>query len=228
MVDHLDKSGIANRCRLERKAKDITQTELAEMIGCTQTVIVRIETGGSYSDRVVRDVATALKINDEWLRTGKGPKESADMAHRPNAHYEPPSGHWREVPVVSWATAGAAKDYTDLADFLEEKVITKCHDPNAFALIIEGDSMEPAIGAGDRVIVAPNIEAQSGDLVIARTRKDHGVYLKKFLRYGESGEKVRLVSINPSYPPMEFKLSDFRFIYPIVSATKIFKHVNGA
>ena len=67
------------------------------------------------------------------------------------------------VPVVSWASAGKAADYPDLCNQIEELVETDCKDPNSFALILEGDSMEPTFLAGDIVIFAPNSEARNGD-----------------------------------------------------------------
>ena len=88
--------------------------------------------------------------------------------------------------------------------------------------------MEPKISAGDRIVISPNSEAHSGDLVIARTRKDHRVFFKRFLLHGPHGNKVRLVSFNPDYPPIEFELSDFRFIYPVVNLVRTFRHTNGA
>ena len=238
---------IGARARTARKALDKTQTEIAALVSCTAPTIVELEKGGSFSERLLRDVAVALGVTEKWLRTGEverdeivhrrspgqspfGPdyrthapgapivaEDSTPFRspHHGNVRIEQRTKPTRKVPVVSWATAGAAQDYHDLANFLDETVEVECSDANAFAVIVEGDSMEPKISAGDRVVVLPNREAQSGDLVIARTRKDHGVYFKKFLRHGARGNKVRLASFNPLYPPLEFELTDFRFIYPV-------------
>jgi SOS-response transcriptional repressor LexA len=216
---------IGQRVKARRREKGMTQKDLAAAVRCSQPMIVNIEQGGHAHERLLRDVSDTLGVEPDWLLTGKGPKESSGTKSSPagNVRVEKLSTPYREVPVVSWATAGAARDYRDLADFLDEKVVTECKDPNAFAVIVDGDSMEPAVCAGDRVVVSPNTEAQGGDLVIARMRKDHGVYFKKFLRYGPRAEKVRLTSLNPEYPPLEFELSDFRFIYPVVNLVRIYK-----
>jgi phage repressor protein C with HTH and peptisase S24 domain len=123
---------------------------------------------------------------------------------------------FKAAPVVSWASAGAARDYHDLANYLDEVVPTECADPNCFAVIVDGDSMEPLVLRNDRIIVAPSIEARSGDMVIARTAKAHEVLFKKFYRCGARGETVRLVSVNKEYPDREFKLKDLSWIYPVV------------
>lgn len=122
----------------------------------------------------------------------------------------------RLVPVVSWAAAGRAGDYGDLATQIEEMVETDCRDPNSFALIIEGDSMEPEFHAGDIVVFAPNSEPRNGDVVVARHKVTGTVYFKRFRRTGKEGERARLESFNPDYSTMDFPLCDFRFIYPAV------------
>ena len=216
----LDRKSIARRVLALRGERKMSQAAVAATAGCTQRSVAEIEKAGSFSARLLRDVAASLGVGEEWLRTGRGDKNAVGVIS--NAHVDSLS-IFRQVPVVSWAAAGTAKDYTDLANFLDERVVTECKDPNAFCIIVDGDSMQPDIRPGDRVVVSPNAEAQSGDLVVARTRKDHDVYFKKFLRHGPNGEKVRLLSLNPNYPPLEFKLADFRFIYPVVNLIRVYK-----
>ncbi len=122
----------------------------------------------------------------------------------------------RLVPVVSWGAAGTAHDYADLANQLDQSVESTCRDANAFALIVEGDSMEKEIFAGDIVIFSPNNEPRNGDIVVARLADDHGVLLKRFRRIGPEGKTIRLESTNPEYEPREFPAVAFRFIYPAV------------
>ena len=122
----------------------------------------------------------------------------------------------RLVPVVSWGAAGTAHDYADLANQLDQSVESTCRDANAFALIVEGDSMEKEIFAGDIVIFSPNNEPRNGDIVVARLADDHGVLLKRFRRIGPEGKIIRLESTNPEYEPREFPAGAFRFIYPAV------------
>jgi phage repressor protein C with HTH and peptisase S24 domain len=98
---------------------------------------------------------------------------------------------------------------------LEEWASSDTRDPNAFAVILEGDSMEPRFYAGDRVVVAPNSEPRNGDYVLARLR-DGGVLFKRFHRTGPEGQVVRLTSLNEIYKPKEIPREDFYFIYPAV------------
>lgn len=122
----------------------------------------------------------------------------------------------RLVPVISWAAAGNAQDYSDMAEQIDQKVETTCRDENAFALIIEGDSMEPRYMAGDIVIFAPGSEPRNGTVVVARLIDGHGVLFKKFKRTGEEGKTIILESLNPHYKAKTYPESAFRFIYPAV------------
>lgn len=124
----------------------------------------------------------------------------------------------RMVPVISWARAGAAlaTDCEDLEGFIDEQMETDCSDLNAFALIIEGDSMEPKFFAGDRLVFSPNSEPRNGDAVVARLEEDGHVLLKQFKRTGTEGKIIQLHSFNPLYAMIEYPREKFRFIYPAV------------
>ena len=121
----------------------------------------------------------------------------------------------RAVPVVSWARAGEGINYEDLCRQLEEWASSDTRDRNAFAVILEGDSMEPRFFAGDRVVVAPNSEPRNGDYVLARLR-DGGVLFKRFHQTGPEGHVIRLTSLNANYQPKEIPREEFFFIYPAV------------
>lgn len=125
------------------------------------------------------------------------------------------SQNLRRVPLVSWAKAGSGLDYDDLCRQMEEWVETESRDPNAFALVIEGDSMEPDIRAGDIVVISPNEVPRNGDLVVARLESGE-VFFKKFRKTGPEGALIVLESLNPAYAKKEILANRFKFIYPAV------------
>src|SRR5688500_14569350 len=95
------------------------------------------------------------------------------------------------------------RTYEELADKIEGEVSSCCKDPHAFAVILEGDSMDPEYHAGDRVVFSPNAEPRNGEPVIAK-HKDGRVFFKYYFRMGEEGAHVKLVSQNSNYSPLEF------------------------
>lgn len=123
----------------------------------------------------------------------------------------------RLVPVVASMRAGflddIAANYEDIAAQIDEKIETNVQDENSFALIVEGDSMEPDYRPGDRIILAPNYEPRNGDPVCARIEKDGKTVFKI---YRQNGDTIKLESLNPEYKPEDFHKSAFRWIYPAV------------
>ncbi|HEX7861956.1 MAG TPA: XRE family transcriptional regulator [Verrucomicrobiae bacterium] len=199
------------KLRKLRKGLRLTQAELASVLGIHRTYLVLIEKGKKIpSPRLERSI---LDFMDKAERESLSPQSLWRQAGNANVTTlvsEPPA---RRAPVVSWAAAGVARAYEDLANQIEETVETDCKDPNTFAIIIEGDSMEHKFYAGDRVVFAPNSEPRNGDAVVAKLN-DGRVYFKYFYRTGHEGSRVKLVSENANYSPLEFDRSEFTFVYP--------------
>ena len=147
-------------------------------------------------------------------------KKGGDKKRAPRYHGGPFWGTGDAVPIISWASAGMGAAYEDQGSNVPH-IKSDCGDPNCYALTIAGDSMEPIYRAGDVVVVAPNSEAKSRDLVIVKTVEED-VYFKE-LRFSQDMQTVRLFSFNPNYPVMEFSRSQLRFIHPVHSMTRSFR-----
>ncbi len=196
----------SDRLKEARSSLGISQAKLANKLGVTGNYIYLIESGAKSpgSDFIARF---------ELLVSGK----SANYSNAAPA--SPPPRAPRLVPVVSWARAGSEGfNYGDLSEQIDERVETDCRDENAYALIVEGDSMEPRFLAGDRVICAPNSEPRNGDFVVARLKESGSVLFKRFKRAGHNGDTIRLESLNPDYDTVEYPANAFRIIHPVVDA----------
>lgn len=199
------------KLRQIRKGLRLTQAELADHLGIHRTYMVLIEKGKKIpSPRLERSI---LDFMEKAQRQSLSPETILGRLGHGSPMGMVSEGVAKKTPVVSWATAGAARAYEDLANQIEETVESDCKDPNAFAIIIEGDSMETKFYAGDRVIFAPNYEPRNADAVLAKLN-DGRVFFKYYFRTGPEGGRVKLVSENSNYAPMEFDRSEFAFIYP--------------
>lgn len=199
---------------------NLTQAELGEMLGVTGNYIYLIEKG------IKRPSKGLTKLFESMYATL--PQMGAQPGIHPPINSLTSSGLRTTInpltfipgrnsaPVVSWAAAGTAHDYADLANQIEEVVYTDSRDPNAFALIVEGDSMYPEIAAGDVITFSPNSEPRNGNIVVARLAENHGVLVKRFRRTGPEGRTIILESTNQDYPPITLPAEAFRFIYPAV------------
>ncbi|MHC4616674.1 MAG: S24 family peptidase [Planctomycetota bacterium] len=110
----------------------------------------------------------------------------------------------RLVPVINKVAAGYPADFNDLdypVGVADDYV--RCpdlHDPNAFAVRVVGDSMEPNFHEGDIVIFSPAAEVHSGDDCFVRFAMPHETSFKRV--FFEPDNQVRLQPRNERYSPI--------------------------
>jgi phage repressor protein C with HTH and peptisase S24 domain len=127
----------------------------------------------------------------------------------------------RRIPLIGFAQAGN-DGYFDDGGFpagagWDEIATPDVGDPNAYALEISGDSMEPVFRDGDIVIVSPAAPIRRGDRVVVKTKKGE-VLAKQLIR--RSARRVELASLNPAHPNYSFDLDEIVFIHRIVWAAQ--------
>lgn len=113
-----------------------------------------------------------------------------------------------EAPPARAPRRVAAVSYEDPCPQMEEWISTSSRDPNAFGLIVEGDSMRPRLLEGDHLVLELNPIPRTRRLCAAKTR-DGRVMVKRFYRTGPEGKTIRLVSDNPNYSPIELPEEQF-------------------
>lgn len=127
----------------------------------------------------------------------------------------------RRIPLIGLTQAGADGFFDDggypVGGGWDEVALPEIADPNAYALEISGDSMEPVFRDGDLVIVSPAAPIRRGDRVVVRTR-DGGVMAKQLQR--RSARRVELLSLNPAHPSYSFELVEIAWMHRIVWASQ--------
>lgn len=109
----------------------------------------------------------------------------------------------RLVPIINKVSAGYPTDFDDLdypVGIADDYV--RCpdlHDPNAFAVRVVGDSMEPRFHEGDIVVFSPALEVRNGDDCFVRFMMPHETTFKRV--FFEKEDKVRLQPRNERYSP---------------------------
>lgn len=187
----------------------ITWQKLGELAAVKPHTMRKIANGyQKASDHLMRSIQIAAKAEEG--RLDLAPKKIKKYG---DGNIKDEIVRLRKIPVVSWAAAGKANDYEDLANQIEETVECDIRDPNAFALIVEGDSMEKEIMAGDRIIFSPGSEPRNNDVVVVRL-KDGGVMVKRYRSKGP--DKFQLESNKEEYPMLEVLRSATRYIYPAI------------
>ena len=127
----------------------------------------------------------------------------------------------RRIPLIGLAQAGGEGYFDDggypVGGSWDEVSLPEIADPNAYALEISGDSMEPVYRDGDVVIVSPSAPIRRGDRVVVRTG-DGQVMAKQLAR--RSARRIELNSLNPEHPDYTFDLGDVAWMHRIVWASQ--------
>ena len=127
----------------------------------------------------------------------------------------------RRIPLIGLAQAGGDGYFDDggypVGGGWDEISVPEIGDPNAYALEIAGESMEPVFRDGDVVIVSPGAPVRRGDRVVVRTQK--GEVMAKELKR-QSAKRVELRSLNPAHPDYSFEIPEITWMHRIVWATQ--------
>jgi phage repressor protein C with HTH and peptisase S24 domain len=129
-----------------------------------------------------------------------------------------PRGRVRSrLPLIGLAQAGGSGFFDDGGypagagwDVVELPATT---DPNAYALTIAGDSMEPVYRDGDIIAVSPAAPVRVGDRVVARTAK--GAVMAKLLTR-RTASRIELTSLNPAHPMLSFGVKEIVWLQRII------------
>jgi len=130
-------------------------------------------------------------------------------------------GSRRAVPLIGLAQAGTEGFFDDggfpVGTGWDEVSLPGVNDPNAYALEISGDSMEPVFRDGDVVVISPAAPIRRGDRVVLRTR-DGEVMAKLLVR--RSARRVELKSLNPEHDDRSFDLGQVEWMHRIIWASQ--------
>lgn len=126
----------------------------------------------------------------------------------------------QKIPIISWVRAGCWSEVDDQFQpgYAEEWIdsMTTNH-PNAFALVVHGDSMEPEFVEGDIITVDPEREAVNGSYVIAKNGGEEATFKRLII----DGPNVYLRPINESkYKQWDMTGVEFRIIGVVVEKVK--------
>ncbi len=107
------------------------------------------------------------------------------------------------LPVLGTVAAGAgviAEENIQAYEYAD-----RCYcDSEHFYLIVEGDSMQPDLYEGDRVLCERRETLEDGDLGVFVIDDEKGLVKK----YRADKEKISLISSNPYWPVLDFRGKD--------------------
>jgi len=186
-------STLGNNLKKIRKAKKITQKELAQKSGVKQSVISDLETGNAKSTGSILELATALGVTAEDLKKGIFGEDSITNVMPLKVS---------KAPVLSWVQAGNWTNIQsiDLAEVDEWLPLPDDECENCFYLKVQGLSNFPDFLEGDYILVNPDVQYSdmlSGDMIVVR-KNDDATFKKLVI---ETDGTRYLQALNPEFKP---------------------------
>ncbi|HAU4976831.1 TPA: helix-turn-helix transcriptional regulator [Aeromonas hydrophila] len=188
---------------LRDKVLKLNKAQLAEKLGMSAAWLGKVE-NDTYADigaKVAHQIGIMVEpygYDTRWLIVG-GDKPSKG----------------RRIPIVGNTQAGPDGVWFDMGypDGFSDTYIDFPSRGNTYGLMVVGGSMDPYYREGEAVIVDPNAEPLTGEVVVVRMADDE-VMLKVFtgIRNGE----VVLDSLNTSYSRQLRKQEDMQFMHQVV------------
>lgn len=201
------------KLRQLRKKKGITQRQFAEIIPTSFSTVRRWEGGERQPDlntiiRIAEVLDTSVAFftgeTDDPARPG-APQAASKAVVLPESNVRPFRGKLVDVPVLAPQSSICCGKGFNLAEVeaevdwwepIPEGWLTGPKGDKPFFIThVEGDSMEPMIEDGERILINPNQEVAHGDVAIVCWNGRSMVRGVKFERDGA----VRLIPVNKNY-----------------------------
>ena len=204
---------LAERLKNERKKSGLSQKELADKLD------MNARTYASY-ERGERDISTAVLLN-----ICKVLEISSDVILGNTTVALTPTdlrANTKPVPLVGRVAAGLS---CHAEDNIEGYILTDCellHEGyDYFWLTVKGDSMEPELHDGDRVLVREQETLDSECFAVVRIDGEDGVVKRVKI----DRDRITLTSVNPYYPPRVFEreqMNDVAVVGKVISSQRIY------
>lgn len=214
--------------RLIRKELDMTQDELARIIGIQKSAISMIETGkAALSERNKNILIQDLNVNPEWIESGKGNMFNGPRDFIPFTRTSDKQLPFQSVPLYNIeGTAGLVPLFNNAET---QKPVDYIHIPNLpkcdGAIYIVGDSMYPLLKSGDIVLYKQlhNLEDIFwGDMYLLSIDIDGEEFITvKYIQQSQRNGYVKLVSQNTHHAEKEIEMSRIRAIAFIKASVRI-------
>lgn len=200
----------SNRLQEARKAKNLTQQEMANRLGVTKSAYGFYEQGRSTPDVITaKQIASILDVSVDYLL---GNSEELNRRHEIRR-----SNDAIRIPVLGSVAAGIPLEaIEDTSDWEEIPASMAAGGETFIALTIHGTSMEPRMREGDVVIIRLQDDVDSGDIALVYVNGDDATC--KMVNKTEKG--IWLKGLNDSFYPMFYSWDEVNDV-PVRIAGKV-------
>lgn len=185
---------LAELVRRARRRSGLTQYELAQKLGCTDSYIAKIETGKAYpaTDFLIR-LFQELQIDERHLITTALPEALKPILEKVVRGLPKAETPWRPLPIFGEIVAGSPAEAGRKA-IGEVDVLPETWSLSRYVLKVSGDSMIPTIQPGDLVLVDKSVRPRQNDIIAGVLNGE--ATLKRYIKRGTI---ILLKADNPSF-----------------------------
>lgn len=178
-----------------RKMRNLSQDDVSKYLGMSRSMYSFYENGRfTPSDTIIAKLSEYYNLPVEVLSG----QVDFDKAF---SNFKPIETKLVKIPIVGHVRAGydgivdnCINGYMDIEESLAKRF------PGCFSIDVYGDSMEPEIYSGDRVIVQPCSTVSSGSVAIVCLNGDEATI--KRVKYDDNG--LTIIPTNQKYKPMTY------------------------
>jgi phage repressor protein C with HTH and peptisase S24 domain len=193
------------RLRLAREHAGFARaSDAARAMGLEEPTYLGHENGSRGLSRAAARYARFFGVSLDWLIDGRGeftPAGGAELPPPRNGELGGPARFGARIPAYGQAVGGRDGEFilngNRIVDILAPPSLQGV--PDAYAVYVVGDSMEPRYFAGEAVFVNPRLPVRRGDFVVAQIAVDDGepphAYIKRFV--ARDARTLRLEQFNP-------------------------------
>ena len=170
---------------------------------------------------VVERICDVANIRSDWLLLGRGPRHadmSTDVVESASLSFDGAEAPLERIPVLSEIPAGFTQAMTDGdmppgVGMRGSFWVPDPRDPNAFGLVVKGNSMSPTLSDGDIIVVSPRrFDDLRFPIAVIKVRDEEVAV--KYLRIQE--RHAILISENPQYDPVEVPLEEIHVVGRVI------------
>jgi len=187
----------------------IKQSQFASKIGINQGHLSEVIAGKKgFTNEKLASLIEIYNIDLNWLLTGEGEMYRGGVTEKQSSSDLIKSTYFEEV----MASAGNGlinyeedtKKSLEVSAWVFNTLGVGLPKNELHTIRVFGDSMAPLLNKGDIVFVEPhrNGDILEGEIYVVRFESE--IFIKKLQHFPQE-ERIRLLSINPDYEPMEFK-----------------------
>jgi len=201
--------------------------DAAQAMGVPYSTYSSHENGEKGLSRAGQRYAKFFRVSLEWLLTGEGDMKTSDIA----TDAGPPSipvlvsavNYQQDLPILGTAAASiiGAVTLSQPIGYLRRPPAL-LSTPDAYALYVAGDSMEPRYRSGDVVYVNPHRPCRQGDDVVIQTRLRPGDDITGYVKtlVSRSPREVVARQYNPA-STIEYRTPTVIAVHRVLSAHEL-------